>query len=680
MNTALRLDDLPLDMATRCRLIVAACEVMEGRPKSRASFGEVAAELSAHLAGLQNSAAARPVSAGTLERYLKRWKDGGRRWQAVVDGRTVSANAKSALTAQPQFIAHLALLASRHKRALRGAVLELYAAWRAGEAIPGYEGMNYEPNMPLPKGWSEDNLLRRMPNKQALTITRQGVRAAADMLPQVFGTRAGAWPCSHVMFDDVWLDCLALGYTAKGEVQINRPLQLGCLDMYTGKRLSWGTKLRTKGEDGKSLQLNGDEMLFLLCDYLYTVGYSPRGTALVVEHGTAAISKVVEDMLALLTNGLVRVERSGMTGAKQAGAFGGRAVGNPRFKAHLESWHNLLHNRMDNELAQTGKDRNPPEALHGIQKESEALIKAGESLPPERALALMPYVPTLAELAGKLVQVVGGINARTDHNLEGWQACGFMVPEVSMTGREPWTPLHAIPAETRENVQAMITAHPSLMRLRPMSPQEAWEHSLRQPENRLIRFTPQECVQLMGAHRKFRLHAKGGAFKLDSKARHHEKLRFETTVKVQGNLRRELPVGGTYFGVFNPFSQSLFVLDEKDKVLGEAPFMEAVPYAADEESKLRVFGRVMSRRSEQLAIAENIVARDRAELEAQRAYNADVMAGRPFEPLGISDASTLANAPKSRSKTPLITILPESLPLPEDDAGSTFGSFNPFNN
>ncbi len=656
MNATLRLDDLPLPLATRCRLIVAACEKIDAAEKTSHAFAPVAVELSANLAGLQGPAG-RVVTAKTMERLFYRWRNGGRKWQAIIDGRTATANAKAALTAQPRFRAHLAMLAGKHKRCMRSAIEELFTEWRTCVAIPGYEGMNYQPGMPLPHGWSVDNLLRKMPSKQALTVMRQGVGAAADLLPMVYSTREGCWPCSHVMFDDVWLDVLAMGYDERGRMQLGRPLQLGCLDMYTGRRLSWGTKLRTKAEDGHSLQLNSDEMLYLICDFLATVGYSRRGTTFIVEHGTAAISKEVEAMLAMLSHGCIKVERSGINGARQVGAFEGRGKGNPRFKAELEVWHSLLHNRMDGVLTQVGKNRIEPEQLHGIRKATEQLIKAGETLPPDRALLLAPYAPTLAELTSSLVQTVGAINARTDHALEGWEKCGFMVPEFSMTGQAPWTALHAMPAETQPMVQAMVSVRPELYRLRRMSPHEAWVSSLRQPGNELVRFTPAECVALMGAHRKFKLTARGGAFKLDSRARHHEQLLFETAVIDGYGNRRELPAGGEYWGVFNPFSQGLFVLDAKSVVLGAAELMHRVPHH-DEAAKLRQFGQVMHRRTEALAAIDNMVAPLTAEAQARRAYNADVLAGKPADPLAIADARALANAPRVQRKAlaaPLFT-------------------------
>lgn len=673
-DSALRADDLPLPEATRVRLAEAALRWVEAQEFPIKSLPEAARNLTARLEGL-GGAAGRPVSAKTLERMLYAWRKAGRAWQALVDKRTLAPARCGVRTANRAFRAHLALLAGRHPRSLMSAIKELYAEWREGKAIPGYEGANCLPNMPLPQGWSADNLMRCMPDKGALRVLHEGVRAGYNDLAQVFSTRAGGWPGCMVSFDDGWLDCLAHGYDAQGRLCLGRPLQLGCLDRYTGKRLSWFTKLRTKGEDGKSLQLNGDEMLFLLCHYLFNVGYSRRGTALVCEHGTAAIGKEAEEMLSIISGGLIRVERSGMTGLRQAGAFGGRGVGNPRFKAELESWHNLLHNRMDGVLTQTGKNRTEPERLWGVRVHEEKLLAAQGALPPERALALAPFSMSLAQLGDFLVQVVGGINARTDHGLEGWEECGFMEPEFSFNGRTDWQLISAMAGEEAQEARALIERKPSRMRLRRLSPNEAWLRSLALPGNGLVRFTPAECVALMGAHRKFKLHQKGGCFLIDSRSRHHRQLLFKTEVSDGCGHWRPLPSSGTFYGVLNPFSEELFVLDEKERVLGAAPICHRAAHV-DEAARLRMFGDVVRRRAEELARIENLVAPDAAAQAAQLDYNMRVLAGKAADPLGAHDEkliSRMAARSKGAAAEPFAPpALPDGLGLADDYEGSAF--------
>lgn len=675
MEDGLRMDDMPLPDASRVRKLVAVCEWVEAQPAPSACFAQAAAEASARMASLEGPAS-RPLSAGTMRRLYYAWKKAGRDWRALVDRRTAVANAARVRTAQPAFRAYLAGLAAKHRRALAGAVRELYKAWAEGRAIPGYEGMNYKPGMPIPAGWSMDNIKRLMPDKRALKMTREGVRAASAMLPQVFSTRAGGWPLSRVMFDDVWLDCLAQGYGADGRLNLDRPLQLGALDYYTGKRLSWFTKLRTKGEDGKSLQLNEREMVYLLCDFLANVGYSKRGTVLVCEHGTAAISREVEEALAMLSGGCITVDRSGLTGTVQPGAFGGRAVGNPRAKAALESWHNALHNAMDGVLTQVGKDRKEPEALWGIRKAAEDMARRGEKMDEAASLALAPYAPTLAELGELLVQVVGGLNNRTDHNLEGWSECGFTTLEFSMTGKDCWTRIEDMPETMAAMATAMGQEHPELLRSRKLSPQEAWEKACVPAD--IVRFTPAQCLAVMGTACKFKLAAKGGAFQISSTKRHHRQLLFETVVQTADGYARELPAGRDYWGILNPLSEALYVLDEKERVLGMAQPLQRFSHV-DEAAKLREFGRVVHRRAEELARVSNLVAPQTAELAARREYNRDVLAGGA-DPLAAQDRRTerrLKNSSARVEESPALMACPavDGTGLDEDYGNESY----PFN-
>lgn len=671
----LRMDDLPVPDATRLRLIEAACRWVDIQVAPTRSMEQAATELSARLAVLVG-AAARPVSAKSMERIWYRWKRAGRSWQALVDRRTVAANRCGARTAQRSFRAHLAMLASKHPRSLRGAVRELYEEWRSGASIPGYEGMNYAEGLPLPDGWSEDNLLRCMPDKASLKIMTQGVRAGADTLPQVFATRAGCWPCSHVLADDVWLDVEVLGYDEHGQMQLGRPLQLGLLDLYTGKRLCWGTKLRARREDGTRTGLNGDEMLCVLCDWLVNVGYSPRGTTLVVENGTATVSREVADMLALLSGGKIRVEYSGKQGMKQVGAFGGRAVGNPRHKAELESWHNLFHNYLDAYITQVGKDRREPEKLWGVREETKKMLRAGETLPAERALLLAPFVPTMAELCDKLPQVVQAINNRTDHNLEGWAECGNTTLEFSMTGQQgTWHDVAALAPDVRAMAQTLALSKPELVRERKLSPNEAWEKSLSTPENELVRFTPAQVAALMGVARKFALRQKGGAFKLDSRSRHHRQLLFAAEVRQDPRHERGqmLPPDRQYYGIFNPLNEMLLVLDERDRALGFAPMINRASHV-DDAARLREFGRVMHARTEELARVENMVAPLTAEHAARLEYNKAVRQGRAVDPLGLADEKTLrlAHKPSPKPARALAYVPTEEPDLPDSYEDTPF--------
>ena len=52
----------------------------------------------------------------------------------------------------------------------------LVVYWSAGVNIPGYEGQNKQPNMPLPRGWSYSSIARLLSSlpKATLKMERRG--------------------------------------------------------------------------------------------------------------------------------------------------------------------------------------------------------------------------------------------------------------------------------------------------------------------------------------------------------------------------------------------------------------------------------------------------------------------------------------------------------------------------
>lgn len=641
MTTSLTIEDFSLAEITRIRLLEAACrriaEATDRMQAYRAEAENVSASMAMQAAS-NGEKTPRVISAKTMERTYAKWKNGlrgndgtwlaePRTWQTLVDRRTLVSHEGEARTSSPAFRNFLSELAAKHKRSFKTAFVDdLVRRWRNGENIPGYEGLNYKPNMPIPTGWSYDNLRRKLPDKREMTITRQGIRAAANMLPTALSTRAGSYPCSHVIFDDVWLDCLAWGPAPNGRVQLGRPLQIGALDYASGKRLCWGTRLRTMEESGKHLQLTHNEMLFVLCDFLHRVGYSPRGTVLLVEHGTAAITEAEEERLLTITNGLVRVERSGIVGASQPGsAYDGRALGNYRFKTWLESWHSLLHNRMDDQPLHTGHNRTEPETLFGLRRAQEALLRGINKgkIPAEIAAQISHYAPHMIELADTLAMVVNGINHRTDHALEGWEEMGYYTEEYCLDGTH-WAKPESIPTAILPAVRAQALQTPSIARRRRLSPAEVWDHETTRPENTLIRLSAAECCAILGVEMAFPLTQKGGYFSLPAGKRHYANLLYESTVVTPWGQTKELPFGGKYQGVLNPLAETLFVLDEKGRCLGEAP--RAHRFArTDEAAAQAAMGRVAQRST---AIAEGIDMRLAPKIAAEQAqidYNAKIL-------------------------------------------------------
>jgi hypothetical protein len=299
-----------------------------------------------------------------------------------------------------------------------------------------------DPATGYPRGWSTRNLARYAPDKLELAAARQGRSATDAHRSLVYSTRRHLYVGQYYLFDDIWHDhyCNLLDTRQTG-----RPLEFHGLDLASAYKMCWGMRLRRE-VDGIMESLKVEDFRFLLAGFLLTHGYHPNGTTLVVEHATTQIDDRTEKILALASGGAIKIERGGMQGAAaHAGQYAGRAKGNFRIKAALESLGNLIHNEFAYLPGQTGKDRqHAPEQLHGLLKHNDALLWALTQLPPERAQWLQWDLCTLQQFQLIAQEVYARINARTKHKLEGWD--DRYVPDKQrgglrrMSPYEVWTP------------------------------------------------------------------------------------------------------------------------------------------------------------------------------------------------------------------------------------------------
>lgn len=362
---------------------------------------------------------------------LAAWEASGRRdWRVFIDRRQFSdmweCNESSA-SLPPEFLVWAAgqLLGNQRKSkpAHRGMIAR-WKRWRAGcedAAIPGYdEAPGVGPNGKHPLGWSYGNLMRRCDNSQAeRVIARIGTAAAKSLLPCVPGTRDGARFLEFIFFDDVWLDRLVL---PPGYLRPVRVLQLGGLDLATGYYLKFGQRPDGQADlDGVRERLKRRDFLCLVAALLDEYGYpADYDMHMILERGTATMSAAEAQVLYDVSEGRIKVGYTSMDGRMVLAWDEGKS-GNSRGKAMLESWHNLFHNEQGSIVGQVGKDRDhSPAALEGVERETAALVKVGTMLPPEVRARLRMPVPSMSECYLQTLEVVRRINARTDHECEGF--------------------------------------------------------------------------------------------------------------------------------------------------------------------------------------------------------------------------------------------------------------------
>jgi hypothetical protein len=614
-----------------CRIV----SQIESAKSRRAAFGEIARQ----HPGIKG------MTASNIKTKYYAWQQRG--WRAFINGSKLKADQKVRVLGDapkgqpPEFVEYWKALQENFQRSSRAAYRELVRRYRCGDDFPGIGnwrsvwmetigGMppaNIPIDAPLPDGWSERNLSRYRPSKFELTATRIGVSAAAKFRPLVYTTRAGLLPGQIYVFDDVWHDNKVnyIGINRKAM----RPLEFSCLDIPSGCQVAWGAQPMLENEaTGRRETLRETEMRFLLCHVLCNLGYHPSGCALHVEHGTAAIRPELAEQLFEWTGGAVTVARGGISGkAAHDGFFMSRGKGNSRFKACLESHHNLKHNELAALPGQVGKDRDhSPEEGHGRDTYNNTLIKAMSQLPAERAQLLqLPYLD-FSQWKQVVGEIYERINGRIDHHLEGWEQCGYVTTEYRLSEAAAWEPmtrLLGMPPERREKVEALID-EPGMVRTRRLSPAEVWLAG----RANLVRLGAHYVPLILGYRNAKHLKV-GDDHQITFQDRRlgpgiH---RYLAQVETEHGELRMLEPGQTYCIYATPFDTSaVFVADQDNRFLGIARAVNVV-CKADTEAIHREIGKSMHIEKQLLAPVKARHAAEARQKSAMHSHNANVMMG-----------------------------------------------------
>lgn len=625
--------ELPAEQRAQVRALHAACKVIAGTSYKNIIQAYKEAALSMSSRGIK-------ISWQTVQRKYTAWRDSGS-LSALVDKRYLANKPSRARTSDPAFLAYWYALQTRCQRNGGQAYEILCRIWRnKEEVIPGYEDWPSWPSLPI--GWSKANLMRRKPNRLELTVMRQGISAAASLTEMVLTTRVGVEAGEFYVSDDNWLDT----YVVCGK-QIVRPLQLGCIDIATGKMVHWGMMPRLMRDNGTHMGLSESYMRQFVAALLSNVGINTgKGTTLVVENGTAAIRQAMEEKLLSIFGGAVTVHRSGLEGKQQALLRGycGQAHGNPRDKTRLESVWNLAANLWSSWLpAPSGHDRTPPEWIAGMKKEQEQLLKAQgylEIKDPARVAMLRHLMPTFEQLTTDWAwRVYDAFNSRTDHNLEGWERMGLVVPQVRLSTDSEWITLSdSIPEEDRMMLLQMSSRDPErLQRARRMSPAEAWDTMTRR-QSPLRRATQWEVVDLLSQDMAVKTQVQGAYIVLKNKAISADRYYYPSTIITPEGYERRLPSGMDVYVMPNIFDDKhLYLIDDRGRILGMATLQQRAPYY-DQDAVRSAMGR--KRQANAAALQETRVhhARKEAAIVETRIYNNAVAKGLPVTIPALLDA------------------------------------------
>ena len=407
---------------------------------------------------VKQAAKALRKSEGAVNRYIGWYKEFG--WKGLVDERYRGVGAKGLPEKFKSYVAGIfdALQRGDDGKEAHRQLIDRVTVWRTtgnpDYAIPGYSfPPDLDPATGEPHGWSYDNLLKLRPKKPARVLAKQGPKAASVFLPSVISTRVGSAVLSRVLFDDQELDNLTQdGHLAiAGITEAQKPVSFNSLDFYTAAHLDQHLRLKYKDPDsGKDKTLSGMEFNWFTIHHLQTQGYrtDAYGTEIVQEHGTAktwqneSLTSLggfhsFEDALFALTGEKVYMNRSGKFDSPlmEAMCFKPSPSGNFRFKTWLESAFRLLRTYMQSLPGATGsRERdNGREETYGIRLVERGLLTSiFKAADPGTQDFLREYLchelmdlPTFYQI---ILAIYRAVNARTEHNLEGWSQCGFTVP------------------------------------------------------------------------------------------------------------------------------------------------------------------------------------------------------------------------------------------------------------
>lgn len=582
----------------RVRLLSGVFEQLDMLPlrcNRMEAYRAAAAELSAKLPAMTRKD--KNISVSTLMRLFGDWKKRG--WRALV----VNYARKSDYISLPgPFVNAWQQLYLEFQVDLSGkqaheALLCRLAAWRSGDAksaIPGYaEPPPNQAGKDYPAGWSKTNLMRHKPNKLVTTLVKHGRSAAkGESGPLVRRTRRDLEPGELIVFDDVWQDHDVM---FPGSKHVVRPLGLVALDVASGKQIAWGFRPRLRNDDGSSLCLKGFDMEMLITDVICRLGIHPNGTTFAMERGTANVSARTEEFLKKFN---IRIERGGVDRAAAfLGAIPGAYKGNSRFKAALESHHNLCHNALSFLPGYTGKNRTPPEPTQGMALAYNALIRKAEreGLPEHVRNRLGVGHVDWMTFFEVYCDIVRRINARTDHNLEGWEK--HMITEVRLATDAPWMRLD--PTRFSPSFISELTADPNMHRVRRMSPDEVWTAGAGKLKR--VRFSvfgeifcqrDRMSGELADA-RIVRRVTDRHEFELPASADDPIEYIFSSEIETPNRRRAILGVGETYKVLINPFSggEELCVFSMDGSYIGSSYSRRVrVPYN-DNEAILPALGQ-----------------------------------------------------------------------------------------
>lgn len=604
----------------------------------------------------------------TARRKYDALKSADGHWSALADGRRVRRLLNEERTGNREFRNFITGLAEKHHRNSKAAYRKFLSAWASREPIPGFDDFPGWPAAPFTYRTFARIVQAETDRRRLVSIRVSTSSKSNSGLAQVFTTRVGLYPGAVYQFDDVWHD----NWVTLGRDPVpKRVLELGVLDLFSGCRFHFGCKPRMPKAEGGMENLKEREMRFFLAGVLWNFGVSPRGTRMMVEHGTAAIR---EDVAALLQDsGLgIIIDRQPIEGRQAAltGFWKGSEGGNFRAKAALESVHNLMHNDLGHLAMQTGSPssgiKGPVTTERQIAYIQRILADVIKKVPHRAELLRLPSLDFHSQFLPFLNDYYQfGLNGRTDHDLEGWEKLGFLTTEyTTLPGSGQYLSsgqFLSLPPESQAIIRAASQAAPEQWtRRRALSPMEVWNTG----RNDLRRAPAPLICDILGKDLGREVSVRGSYIRFRDQDICPDELIYSARVRHLNNAQRELRDGEKFFAFANPFAPStLFLLDANDRYLGCCQLEQRIT-ATDRSALILAAGQKAHRNAEILEPLRIRHAEAVQDYQDMRDHNQRVASGAPITPDEIREArsESAQKAASTRRINDWSSELPEDIP------------------
>lgn len=496
----------------------------------------------------------------------------------------------------------------RREDGKRQAVMSIKRQWKTGrndqgeeEVIPGYEAIWTKRNRELiPGGWHYSNILRQIKRNGTFTkavraFLHEGESTARQFLPQQLGTRRGLRFLEKITFDDVRTDWLVFNTKTGAHEEL---WLLIARDEATAMILGFVMHPATVREDGSAAHLGLKQMKQLAGWLLERYPLPPYVVTWVVERGTSTLSEGMRAALGELFGNRIRFTVTSMIGSSSSPAgYREKKKGNSRGKASHESHNRLLHTQGANLPGQTGArwDIRPAD-LNARTAECAEIWELRGRLPAELQGREKYPLLTLQQARANLFRICHDQNSRTEHKLEDFDEV------LEWFDGQRWQPQQTFKAES--GIQIRKRMEMPIERAARLARGYEWTH------------VSPEIVAAFYEHSE----------KLE-RVEDNGEIRFEFEGKILRFVHGGIPLvpGTKVLAYFHPDDPKfLHLTDGRGAVLGTWIRRERVGFR-DTDALAEAMRYTSIAREAAREAANTLAAPQRAELEAMRAHNEELL-------------------------------------------------------